>query len=110
MSSKPRMAYLVNITSRAERDFAHLYEEINATDSAAAWKWYRGLKQKILSLEKQPTRCPVTRENDELRHLLYGRKPHIYRVIYRVLERPKQVEVLHIRHGARRKFKASDLA
>jgi len=32
--------------------------------------------------------------------LLYGHKPHIYRVIYRILERPKHVEVLHIRHGA----------
>jgi plasmid stabilization system protein ParE len=104
------VAYLVNITSRAERDLAHLYEEINATHSDAARKWYQGLKEDILSLEERPNRCPVTRENDELRHLLYGRKPHIYRVIYRVLERPKQVEVLTIRHGARKKFKASDLA
>jgi plasmid stabilization system protein ParE len=30
-------------------------------------------------------------------------------VIYRVLERKKRVEILHIRHGARRKFKKSDL-
>jgi mRNA-degrading endonuclease RelE of RelBE toxin-antitoxin system len=51
----------------------------------------------------------VTRKKDELRHLLYGHKPHIYRVIYRVLEKQKLVEVLHIRHGARRKFKASDV-
>jgi len=36
--------------------------------------------------------------------LLYGHKPHIYRVIYRILERPKQVEVLHIRHGAMDQF------
>jgi len=39
-----------------------------------------------------------------LRHLLYGKKPHIYRVIYRFLEKQKQVEVLHIRHGTRRRF------
>lgn len=32
-----------------------------------------------------------------------------YRVICRVLEKQKQVEVLHIRHGARRKLKPSDL-
>ena len=96
------MVYLVNITSRAERDLAHLYEVINAGHSDAALKWYRGLKGAILSLEEQPNRCPVTREKDDLRHLLYGRKPHIYRVIYRVLERKKHVEVLHIRHGARR--------
>jgi hypothetical protein len=29
-------------------------------------------------------------------------------VIYRVLERQKVVEVLHIRHGARKKFQAAD--
>jgi toxin ParE1/3/4 len=110
MSSKPSRAYLVNLTSRAERDLAHLYEEINATNSDAAQKWYGGVKEKILSLERKPNRCPVTRENDALRHLLYGHKPHIYRVIYRVLERQKEVEVLHIRHCARRAFKVSDLA
>jgi plasmid stabilization system protein ParE len=104
------MANLVNITSRAERDLAHLYGEINAEYSDAALKWYRRLKEAILSLEEQPNRCPVTRRSDKLRHLLYGHKLHIYRVIYRVLENQKQVEVLHIRHGARRKLKTSDLA
>jgi plasmid stabilization system protein ParE len=98
------MAYLVNITSRAERDLAHLYEDINAEHSGAALKWYRGLKDAILSLEEQPNRSPVTPEKRQLRHLLYGHKPHVYRVIYRVLERQKQVEVLHIRHGARRRL------
>ena len=99
------MAYLVNLTDRAERDLVHLYVEINAEHSGAALKWYRGLKEAILSLEEQPNRCPVTPENDKLRHLLYGNKPHIYRAIYRVIEKEKRVEVLHIRHGARRTFK-----
>ena len=104
------MAYLVNITSRAERDLARIYERINANDSRAALEWYRGFKQAILSLEKQPNRCPVTPENNKLRHLLYGNKPHIYRAIYRVMEKHKHVEVLHIRHGAMRRFKGSDVA
>jgi plasmid stabilization system protein ParE len=104
------MAYLVNITSRAERDLAQLYARINAEPSDAALKWYRGLKDGILSPEKHPNRCPVIRAKDELRHLLYGHKPHVYRVIYRVKEKLKVVAVLHIRHGARRKPKTSDLA
>ncbi len=104
------MAYLVNITSRAERDLTRIYERINANDSDAALEWYHRFKQAILSLEKQPNRCPVTPENDKLRHLLYGNKPHIYRAIYRVMEKQKQVEVLHIRHGARRRFKGSNVA
>jgi len=61
--SKPSMAYLVNITSRAERDLAHLYGEIYAGHSDAALKSYRGLKETILSLEDHPNRCPATPEN-----------------------------------------------
>ena len=104
------MAYLVRIASRAERDLVSLYEEINAPDSAAARQWYQGLKQAILSLAEKPNRCPVTPENKRFRHLVYGDKPHLYRIIYRVHNRQKRVDVLHIRHGARRKFRASDLA
>jgi toxin ParE1/3/4 len=104
------MAYLVNVTARAERDLAFLFAEINAEHSDVALKWYRGLKEAILSLEEHPNRCPVTRENANLRHLLYGHKPHVYRVIFRVQEKRKQVDVVHIRHGARRKFMAGDVA
>ena len=103
------MAYLVKITSRAERDLTQLYEAINAEHSGAALEWYRDLKAAILSLREKPNRCTEALERDGLRHLLYGHKPHIYRVIYRILERQKSVEVLHIRHGARLKLKASDL-
>jgi plasmid stabilization system protein ParE len=108
-SLKPRIAYLVNITPRAERDFARLYQQINAEESDAALKWYRGLKEAVLSLDDQPNRRPVTPKKGQLRHLLYGKKPHIYRVIFRVFEKQKRVDVLHIRHGARQQFKASDL-
>jgi plasmid stabilization system protein ParE len=104
------MAYLVKIAARAERDFVSLYKEINAEGSDAALKWYKGLKEAVLSLEQMPNRCPVTLENNQLRHLLYGNKPHIFRVIFRTLERQKRVEVLHIRHGARRRFRPSDIA
>ena len=101
------MAHLVNVTARAERDLALLFHEISAEHSDAALKWYRGLKESILSLEEHPNRCPETPENAKLRHLLYGHKPHIYRVIYRVTEKHKQVDVLHIRHGTRQRFKRS---
>jgi hypothetical protein len=46
-------------------------------------------------------------ENSKLRHLLYGNKPHIYRAIFRVGEKQKLVEVLHIRHGARSGIKGA---
>jgi plasmid stabilization system protein ParE len=94
------MAYLVKVTLRAERDLASLYEEIHAEHSAAALRWYRGLKKAILSLEERPTRCPVTRERAQLRHMLYGRKPHVYRILFNIVG--DTVNVIHIRHGRRK--------
>jgi toxin ParE1/3/4 len=86
-----------------------LFEAIHADQSDAGLKWYRGLKAAILSLEEQPNRCPATPENARLRHLLYGHKPHVYRVIFRVSEKLRQVDVLHVRHGARQRFKRSEV-
>ena len=103
------MTYLVNITARAEQDFASLFEEIHAGDSEAALKWFRGLKKAVLTLENLPNRSSATPENPQLRQLLYGHRPHVYRVIYRVLNSEKRVDVLHVRHGARRRLKAGDL-
>jgi toxin ParE1/3/4 len=67
------------------------------------------LRDAIRTLRNSPNRFPVTPEDRELRHLLYGSKPHVYRVIYRVIEKQKQVDVLHIRHGARQQFKTDEL-
>jgi plasmid stabilization system protein ParE len=103
------VAYRVNLTPRAARDLVQLYCEIDEESSDASLKWYRGLKEAILSLEKFPNRCRATPETARLRHLLYGRKPHIYRAIFRVLEKHKQVDVLHIRQGARGRFAPSTI-
>ena len=84
---------------RAQRDLAGIYDWIGARASDAALAWYRGLKDAILTLRNGPNRCPVTPEDRDLRHLLYGGKPRIYRV----------VDVLHIRHGARQEFKSDEL-
>ena len=103
------MAYVVSLAAQAERDLIAIYENIRAAESAAALRWYEGLRRGILSLQENPNRCPTTDENRALRHLLYAHKPRIYRVIYRVDEAEKHVYVLHIRHGARRSFRKDDL-
>ena len=104
------MAYLVSVSRRAERDLRHLYADINAGHSDAALEWYRGLRDAILSLEQHPKRCPRTPEDVRLRHLLYGSLPHVYRVIFRIDERQRRVQVVHIRHGARQSMRASHRA
>jgi plasmid stabilization system protein ParE len=108
------MAYLVELAARAARDLEILYLEKNAVDSQAAASWYNGLEDAVLTLATRPHRCPAALEGRkmkrELRHLLYGKKPHVYRIIYEVDESQKVVRILHIRHGARHKLKPSDLA
>jgi len=102
------MEYRVKIMPRAERDLSGIYDWIGAHSSDAALTWYRGLKDAIRTLRNSPNRCPVTPEDRHLRHLLYGSKPHVYRVIYRILEKQKRVDVLHIRHAARQEFKTGE--
>ena len=98
------MAYRVELTGRASRDLREIYLRIHAEDSVQALAWFNGLEAMVYSLEEHPDRGAITPENKKLRHLLYGNKPHIYRVIYRVETRSKKVKVVHIRHGARDEF------
>jgi toxin ParE1/3/4 len=103
------MTWLVNITLRAQRDLAGFYAAFEADQPGAARRWYQGLRKAILSLEAMPHRCPVVRKRAQIRELLYGRKPNVYLVLYRIREKDQEVDVLHIRHGARRRFSASEL-
>jgi toxin ParE1/3/4 len=101
--------YLVKVTIRAQRDLDEIYLAIKAEHSEAAHRWFNALERALLTLEESPARCPVTSEDVQLRHLLYGRNPNVYRVIYRLSEVRKDVDILHIRHGARQAFKPDDL-
>ena len=86
-----------------------LFDAIDAGHSSAALKWYKDFRAAILSLKEHPNHCPETPENTKLRRLLYGHKPHVYRVIYRVAEKSNRVDILRIRHAARQAFKLSDI-
>jgi plasmid stabilization system protein ParE len=98
------MVYRVDLTERANCDLSYLYAQIDAAESSAAALWFNGLEEAIDALTRFPKRCPVAPEgkkaNRLLRHLLFGNKPHVYRVIYEVDESRKTVNVLTIRHGA----------
>jgi toxin ParE1/3/4 len=108
------MTYRVELANRAMRDLEVLYLEKNAVDSPAAARWYNRLEEAVSALGTNPYRCPVAPESRKLKrklwHLLYGKKPHVYRVIYEIDEPRQTVWVLTIRHSARRKVKAPDLA
>ena len=98
------MDYRVELTVRADQDLNSIYERISADDSAVAALWYFGLEKAIRTLRRLPHRCPIIPESKkpkgELRHLLYGSKRDVYRVIYEIHEADNLVSVITIRHSA----------
>ena len=107
------MAYLVEFSAHAARDLEVLYVEKHVVELQSAVRWYNGLEEAVDALGQLPHRCPAAPEALELkrplRHLLYGKKPHVYRVIYEVDDRRLAVWIFTIRHGAMQKLKPSDL-
>jgi plasmid stabilization system protein ParE len=95
------MPYLVRLADRALRDLETIYEFIEADSSESAFAWFNGLAEAIYSLEQFPGRGAVTPEDKKLRHLLFGKNPNTYRIIYALDKRKNAVNILHIRHGAR---------
>jgi toxin ParE1/3/4 len=99
------MGYAVNLSRRAERDLLELFEYIDSSNSAVARRWFNGLEQAIYSLERFPRRAPRVPEARKLgrplRHLLYGGKPDVYRVLYEIDDLTRTILVLAIRLGAR---------
>jgi toxin ParE1/3/4 len=99
------MTSLIEFPVRALLDLEVLYFEKNVAESKAAARWFNGLQGAILGLSAFPNRCPIAPESKgaklELRHLLYGKKPHVYRVIFELDEARSLVKVLHIRYGGR---------
>lgn len=99
------MKYLVRLTERAARDLESIYDFIEADSSENAFRWFNELAESINSLESYPERgAPVSRSKTT-RQILFGENPHTYKTIYAVERKRKVVNVLHLRHGARRPIK-----
>lgn len=67
-------------------------------------RWFIALRDAISSPATPPTRCPTSPESSDspvdVRQLLYGRKPHVYRILFTIKRDGEQI--LDIRHGRRR--------
>ncbi|WP_161539634.1 type II toxin-antitoxin system RelE/ParE family toxin [Paramagnetospirillum kuznetsovii] len=96
------------MTERAVRDLNHLYRTIAAAHTQRAAVWFNGLERKISSLAQHPGRGLPVPEDADLRQLLYGRRPHVYRIIYDIDETSQIMHVLHIRPGARDAMAGND--
>ncbi len=95
------MAYRVNLTDRASRDFDDLYDFINASESVAAARRFSRLEDMIDSLATAPRMGKGAREDKDVREVIYGNKPHFYRVLYQIDESDRRIDILTIWHGKR---------
>ena len=101
------MGFRVKQAEQADYDLDVILEWLLAQEAGdAGLRWFRKLKESIDSLAEMPKRCMLAPENAEfpfeVRQLLYGHKPHQYRVLFTI--EAETVVVLHIRHGRRRRL------
>ena len=71
------------------------------------------LERAVLALDEHPERCPVAPESVDrdrpVRMLSYGRRPHVYLVLFIGDHGRQVVRVVHVRRGARQRPTAEDL-
>jgi len=110
------MAYTVSLTAPAEADAYAAFERIREVAPYSAAKWLRDLFAAMATLADIPARCPLIPEADELgdpvRHLLYGKRTAIYRIIFDIQEASEEgprVRVLRIWPGARDRIATEDI-
>jgi plasmid stabilization system protein ParE len=105
------MPYRVDITDVAYAEVAQAFAWLARRSAAAAERWRQGLFGVIDSLSELPERCPLAPEEEwfrgGLRQLMYGKRQHAYRVLFRV--RGDVVLVLRVRRGAQALLTPDDL-
>ncbi|HKM91936.1 MAG TPA: type II toxin-antitoxin system RelE/ParE family toxin [Candidatus Acidoferrales bacterium] len=99
------MPFRVEITAQAEQEADAILEWLLSQHAGdAGVRWFLALEEAIATLSEFPARCTFAPENArfpfEVRQLLYGHKPHVYRILFTIAT--DTVYVLHIRHGRRR--------
>lgn len=94
---------MVKLAARAEADIDAALAFLIGYSPRFAANWHAKLLTQIETLEIEPSLCPLAVEADrlgiELRELLFGKKSHVYRILFVVDD--EAVHVLHVRHAAR---------
>ena len=93
--------YRIEIKPTAENDLITRYQQIAEDSPQNALNWYLQTIEAIEKLDILAERCPIAPEDLDIqmgiRHLIIGN----YRVLY--LINGNLVEVLHVRHGSKRR-------
>lgn len=99
------MTFRVEVAAQAEKDAEEILNWLLSEGAGKTGiRWFHGLEDAVASLANFPKSSPIAPESIrfhfEVRQLFYGRKPHIYRILFTI--EGEVVKVLHIRHGRRR--------
>ena len=107
------MAFTVVLRRRAQADIIRHREWLEATHGLRrADRWRVGLLTKIIpALETDPHRYPQAHEaadlGVDLREMLHGRRPHVYRVLFTIDE--QTVNIQYIRHASQDLLATGDI-
>jgi plasmid stabilization system protein ParE len=99
------MTFRVEISATAEDEASSILSWLLSEHAGETGiRWFQAMEDAIASLSTLPERCPLAPENVrfpfEVRQLLYGRKPHVYRILFTI--DGDAVKILHIRHARRK--------
>jgi plasmid stabilization system protein ParE len=102
------MTFRVETTTIAEQEADTILAWLMSQHAGdAGIRWFLALQDAIASLAEFPMRCPLAPESSafpfEVRQLLYGHPPHVYRILFTIEH--ETAYVLHIRHGRRQPLK-----
>jgi len=110
------MTYRISLTARAEADADAAFVHIREVAPHRAHQWLRDLFTAMMTLADRPARCPFIPEADALghpaRHLLYGKRTGMYRIIFDIQEQSPEgprVRVLRIWRATRDAITAEDI-
>ena len=98
------MTYRVILQHLAIEDLDDAFAWAARKAPATAARWLERFQATLQRLDTNPQRCPRAREHDkvdvELREILFGKMPNVYRIIF--LIDGDTVHVLRIRRAQRR--------
>ena len=99
------MDFRVELTAQAQDDISAIHDWLRLQSAGETGeRWFVALRATIASLKQLPSRCPLAPESrdspTDVRQLLYGRRPNVYRILFAI--EGEAVQILHIRHGRRR--------
>ena len=107
------MDYKVIVMPQAESDMEEAYQYIAQRAPDRVQSWFAQLQAEIIQLSNLPARCPTAPESHklgvELRQSVFGKRSGAYRIIFRIDEKAHEVQILSVRHSARKPIEAQDL-